>query len=289
MLNGLARLRQRHDAVLLDLDGTLLDGDGLLTPRTIQAVRALVDAGFEVLLCTGRGTRGAVRSHVELGLDTPVVAFNGAWIGVPGEAPVRAHLLGRDHVAALRQVEHASDFWFRHDARGSHTTGSDHAFHATAAHWYRPVFEGGAEEMPDAQLLRMSLFFDRAGPDRAAWPPHVWDDVPHGVRDGFRADFWDLDVFPEYRPSTIGIVDVHARCDGKAEAYDWLEQDRGIPRERTIAVGDQQNDIEMIAEAGLGVAMENSVPDVLARADLVIGHHAREGFATWIESGAPAA
>ena len=110
MVRGIHRLRDRYDAILLDLDGTLLDGRSQVTPRTARAVRALTDAGFAVVLCTGRSLPGARRVHRDLGLTTPLAAYNGCWIGHPGRAPwhyapipdgLAGHVLGTEAGAAF--------------------------------------------------------------------------------------------------------------------------------------------------------------------------------------------
>ena len=58
MIARLSPLRERFDAVLLDLDGTLLSPWEKITSRGERAVRALGEAGFQVHLCTGRSFAG---------------------------------------------------------------------------------------------------------------------------------------------------------------------------------------------------------------------------------------
>ncbi len=82
-----------------------------------------------------------------------------------------------------------------------------------------------------------------------------------------------LSVLPMHRDSAYDAVDVHPPCRGKAEALRFLEETYGIAPERTVAVGDANNDVPMIESAGLGVAMGNSMPELLAVADRIIGHH----------------
>jgi ribonucleotide monophosphatase NagD (HAD superfamily) len=63
MKTGLERLRERYDAILIDLDGTLLDGAGRLSARSVAAVRALEAAGLTPIVCTGRSVPGTRRIH----------------------------------------------------------------------------------------------------------------------------------------------------------------------------------------------------------------------------------
>jgi len=74
-----------------------------------------------------------------------------------------------------------------------------------------------------------------------------------------------------HQESELLVADVQPPCQGKAEALRILEESYDIPRERVVAVGDAGNDIELLQAAGLGVAVENAVPEARAAADRVIG------------------
>jgi len=56
----------------------------------------------------------------------------------------------------------------------------------------------------------------------------------------------------------------------KSGALQWLCDREGLRRERTVACGDAQNDLDMLRWAGLGVAMAEAAPEVRAAADLVV-------------------
>ena len=92
-----------------------------------------------------------------------------------------------------------------------------------------------------------------------------------------------LSILPAHRASTYQAVDVHPPCRGKAEALRFLLEHFGIPPERVVAVGDASNDVPMVRAAGLGVAMENSMKELLEVADRVIGHHDTTAISELIE------
>ena len=284
----LQHLRDRYDAILLDLDGTLLDADAQLTPRTADAVRALAETGLFVLLCTGRSVAGT-RQHAEtLGLGAPVVTYNGSWIGIPGEEPLHYIGIPNEHLDLLLRAERTADFVFRHRAEEKYTVMTDHPEHVLIAEWFANVQRlDSIDDLPAQDLMRLSMFFD----GREATEEHVraavWDALPSTVRASLRLEAFPLNVFPNYEDSTLLLFEVQGGSQGKAEALDWLESAHGIPRRRVIAVGDHRNDLTMLAEAGLAVGMGNGVPEVHALADVVIGHHALEGVAAWLEQGAP--
>jgi HAD superfamily hydrolase (TIGR01484 family) len=99
--NG-ARLRDgaagRYRILALDVDGTLLDADGHLRPRTADAVARAARAGIRPVLCTGRRYRRARAVTEQLGLDAPIVCNSGAIVKDPAS---HATLWRADFDAAL--------------------------------------------------------------------------------------------------------------------------------------------------------------------------------------------
>lgn len=283
MLPGLARLRDRYDAFLLDLDGTLLDGNSRIGERTAAAVRTLVDLDFKVVLCSGRSAAGMRGHHSRLGLDEPFVAYNGHWIGNREGFPWHRLLIPDDLADCIHAAERFANFSFRHADERKYTLLSGHPDHFKIAAWYEHVTETHEPtDLPRAELMRVTMFFD----GQAAIEP-AWAAMSEMAQRGLQRIVVPLRVFPAYGDSTLVMCEVQARSQGKAEAFAWLESHYGIPAERTIAVGDHVNDQTMLAGAGLAVAPENVAPEVRPLAHLVIGHHRDEGFAEWIEAGAP--
>src|SRR3954471_1779934 len=84
-----------YDALLVDIDGTLLDEQGRIHPRSLAALRAAEAAGVRVMLATGRSTISTRPVLEELGLETPALVFNGAGLWCPKEKRMlEEHVLG---------------------------------------------------------------------------------------------------------------------------------------------------------------------------------------------------
>src|SRR4051812_24738493 len=75
----------RYRILALDVDGTLLDPDGTLRPRTADAVARASRAGIRPVLCTGRRYRRARPVAEQLGLDAPLVCNSGAIVKDPAD------------------------------------------------------------------------------------------------------------------------------------------------------------------------------------------------------------
>ncbi len=282
-MHRLAPARERFDAILLDLDGTLLDYDARVSVRTWRAVRALVDAGFEVMLCSGRSLAGCRSIHRGLGLPTPIAAYNGNWIGFPGQRPWRVSAIQEPFLADIERTEAAAHFCFRHEGERKHSVPGTHRHYERVARWYGNVVRVPRPDgLPRHDLMRVSCFFGGEAETHAAW-----DAMDASSRRALALQQYPLGLFPEFADSELHLGEIQPRTRGKAQALEWLEKERGILSSRVVAVGDQRNDVEMLEAAGLAVAMENAVDEVQALADLVIGHHDEDGIAAWVEAGLP--
>ena len=65
----------QYKLLALDIDGTLVNSEGKITPRVKQAIRQAVDAGCHVMLATGRFYRGMIKIQEELGLTVPCMVY----------------------------------------------------------------------------------------------------------------------------------------------------------------------------------------------------------------------
>ncbi len=275
--------RERYDAFVLDLDGTLLDGRGQVTPRTIAAIARLKDEGYAVVLATGRSPAGTQPVHEALGLDTEACCYNGAWVGsFDGRPPWHYAPIPDDLVGDVLGAEGLSRYTFRHQGgTGSKFTprvADEH--HRRLASWYLGVVEmdGGRDALPTRDLVRVSLFFD--GPEAT---DAAWASLPEASKTALHREVFALRIFPEFADLSLVLCEVQRRGLGKAEACRWLSERRGIPRERVVAVGDHANDVPLLKAAGLAVAMGNSAPPARQEAHLVIGDHREDGFARFVE------
>jgi len=259
---------REFDALLLDLDGTLLDSSDRIHPANAAALREARAAGVAVMVVTGRSKISALPVLSELSLGTQSVIFNGAAVYCPREERlVEERVLSRRAVAGLVDYALAS---------------GDLAVFMTADRKF--AFEPGRPG--DRELLWAEVEIV----SRAAFAPeHVIRATFLSARGSSSLDYasgierhvgaplytthFPLAVLPRYRGSAHLAVDVHPPCRGKAEALRLLEETYGIAPERVVAVGDATNDLPMIEAAGLGVAMESGMEEAKRAADRIIGHH----------------
>ena len=95
-----AQGRRAYDAILLDLDGTLVDAQDRIHPRTREALAAAAARGVRVRIATGRSELATIPVLDDLGLREPAVVFNGAGIWCPLKREVLEERLLSDRTLA---------------------------------------------------------------------------------------------------------------------------------------------------------------------------------------------
>ena len=80
----------------LDLDGTILDLRLNLDPRDVEALGRIIRAGVTVVACTGRPFPGALPWVQKLGLEGPIICYQGAEVRMPDGSSILDHGVGHD-------------------------------------------------------------------------------------------------------------------------------------------------------------------------------------------------
>ncbi|MDA1266982.1 MAG: HAD family hydrolase [Planctomycetota bacterium] len=273
-------IARSYDALLLDLDGTLLDSNERILPRNLEALHAAREAGVRVMVVTGRSYMSALDVLNELDLDTRAVLFNGAAVYCPKQDRlIEERTLSGVTLDAL--YDHADQTG---DLTVVMTAGRKIAC-VPNLEQARSALDGlhGVEfvEALDRSLeyvIRVTFVSDRHA-DSGVLAAEVEERVGRPLY----VTHFPLSVLPRHRESRHHAVDVHPPCAGKAEALRVLRETYGITSERVVAVGDATNDTPMIEAAGLGVAMGSGMRELREVADRVIGHHDEPVIADLIE------
>ena len=275
-----------YRALLLDLDGTLLNSAGGIHPRNRTALAGLEQRGVRVMIVTGRSAMSAAPILDGLDLDLPAVIFNGA--------AVYCHRRGRlleERVLANRVVRRALDFGAETEdltlvqagerKLANHPNGELEAAALDGLHGVELVER---EELRVDCIIRVT-FLTMRHTCSVAYSEEVSTRLGAPL---YLTDF-PLNALPVHRTNPMQVVDVHPPCRGKAEALRILREEYGIRGEDVVAVGDATNDIPMFAGAGLSVAMGDGMQAAQAAADRVIGSHEGDALAELISEVFPGA
>jgi Cof subfamily protein (haloacid dehalogenase superfamily) len=267
---------RRIRLVALDLDGTLVGDDMRIRPRTVAAVRAAVDAGVAVAIVTGRMSTSALPYARELGLREPIVGMQGALIrSMP--APDRP---GLGRLLYHRPLPAAA-------ARDALAWCRAHGLDPHLNHLEKMVIP--ASDSRAAEYVRFNFGRVVVVPDLDAWVRHPVTKVisvgdaptPTRLLPAARADFDGRAVVTVSHPMFLEFV---APGVSKGAAVRWLARRLGVDLRDTLAIGDQLNDLEMIAEVGFGVAMPHGPAELQAAASLVARPFDEDGAAQVLET-----
>lgn len=267
-----------YRAMLIDIDGTLLNEKDEVTPRTLAALNRVRERGIRVFLATGRSIHGAEKVHAELGLDTPLVCYNGMVIYQPETGEWLRHRKIPDEVIKrlLQIALKKSAFFFVFHGDRKYSLPYANKVHAKMAETLRNVEEVELRDLPRSEVTKVNLYCKPKGAEEVR--AFLKNFAEH-----LQVDIFPLSAIPAFRKLDLMYLDVQPIHDGKAQALDFLQEEYGIPPSAVIAFGDQVNDRPMIQRAGLGVSMGNA-PDSLKRdAVLVIGSHRKEGLAGFLD------
>lgn len=274
-------MQRAYDALVLDIDGTLLDDDEQLSPRTAAAIAKARRAGVKVMLATGRSHDGVRELVHQLELELPSVVLNGAAVYCRyADCLIERYMLPQALVECL--ITHARD----HEllpvvaAPNGQFARAARPHEAELLSGFAHVTELCEHELPQIEALRMTLFSLRHSLSEAL---HAEVLVAAAGHTAYYTHF-ALSALAGFRDSTAQVVDVQPDCRGKAEALRLLHERHGIPAERVVAVGDAGNDLPILSAVGLGVAMGNATPDVKRVAKRVIGTNNSPALAELIET-----
>lgn len=259
----------RSRLVALDIDGTILDHDQRLSERVREAV-ARVDAAEHVVIATGRSLYSTLPVLDRLGLTTGwAVCSNGSVIlrldpALPDGYEI-TDLVTFDPTPALELLrEHLPTALYAVEEVGV-------GYRLTA-----PFPDG---ELDGEQLL--VPFADLLGTPCTR--------VIVRAPDLESQDFLDLVAElglheVSYAVGWTAWLDLAPEGVSKASALEQVRQRLGVAADRTVAVGDGRNDLEMFGWAARAVAMGNAEPEVVEAADEITGHVDDDGLVPVLDS-----
>jgi Cof subfamily protein (haloacid dehalogenase superfamily) len=239
----------------LDLDGTILDLKLNLDPRDVEALDRIIGAGVTVVACTGRPFPGALPWVKRLGIEGPIICYQGAQIRMPDGSTMLDR--GVTHELAMEVIRFARE----------------RDLHVQAYRDDQLIVERDrpeAHEYADHAGMEIQVVGDLDAAMGPTTPKLVIVSTAQRLEE----------LLPEVRIRWTGRLNAATSVptyleftsveSDKASALAFLCDRLGVPQDQCVAVGDGRNDESMLAWAGLGVAVEGSPTEVIAAADRTI-------------------
>jgi HAD superfamily hydrolase (TIGR01484 family) len=277
--------------IAIDIDGTLLNPQFQISATDLATLRRAHSEGIEVILVTGRRHAFALPIAQQLDFDLWLISSNGAITrSLAGETFHRDLLpraVCRDLVESMQEFRGQTVLTFdsAFDRNSDSTTGSEGAgtivlerlqeLEQSIQRW----LEKNMEYIRFVVPIENSLTTD---PVQAMFcgPVALMQQVLAALG---RCGLPITVLRTEYPGRDLSIVDVlNADCS-KGHALERWARHRGMAREQVMAVGDNYNDIEMLAFAGLPFIMGNASPELLGRGWTLTRSNAESGVSAAIE------
>jgi Cof subfamily protein (haloacid dehalogenase superfamily) len=265
----------------LDLDGTLLDPFGKLSAGVRAAVASLRHAGLEVVLCTGRRFRTALPMALQLELEGPMVVNNGVLVKdiesgetlqhefLPMEVFAQALELMREHGPPLVYIDAYREGTDMVTERVESAHPFQQEYLADNTEFSRIVEDLAAA--PPSEVIMMSAMADE----------EALGTLQSRAREALGARLHTHSLINKnYRGH---ILEFLSPSSGKWSALLRLAEKEGVEPDEIATIGDDTNDVEMIRNAGLGIAMGNAVEAARQAARHVVRSNAEGGAIEAIE------
>ncbi|MHA7220401.1 HAD-IIB family hydrolase [Arthrobacter sp. MDT1-48-3] len=260
--------------MFLDVDGTYAHF-GVVPVGHVLAVREARKAGHRVLLCTGRPLSMLSEGILGAGFDG-IVASAGAYVEVAGE--VLADCRFPADLAARTVAEL--------DAQDAvYILESQERLYAPKAAIQRlgAMIEAYFRREPDGEAVGSSVILDALSPITNAVEVHfakisVFDSPTPMDRLADRIGCDIAVIENSITGESRHAGELYQRGINKADGVAAVVARLGIDRADTVAIGDGDNDLEMIAYAGVGIAIEGSSPELMALADRTAAPPHSEGL-----------
>ncbi|MBU1094238.1 MAG: Cof-type HAD-IIB family hydrolase [Firmicutes bacterium] len=259
--------------IACDLDGSLLNKQGQLTKKSIHVLNELRKDGHIVVIATGRPYEGAIPKYLEVGLDTPLITDNGGSIINPMDssfARQKTYLpLPVVHELFKNTKEYIISAFF-----------SDNQ--VVYAYKYDKKLEEFFNGMSSEKVIELDFTDLKVEPTglvyliNSKYMKTLEAYVDQAFGDTLSHRLWGVE-------NGYALYEIYLKHISKSSALTYLLDHFGMKKEQLIAFGDGINDVEMIRDAHLGVAMSNGVDEVKAVCkDVTKFSHDEDGIANYL-------
>jgi Cof subfamily protein (haloacid dehalogenase superfamily) len=243
--------------------------DSTLHERTISALRATQDAGIPVIVVTGRMVQSVRRALEPAGLRAPVICYQGAVVADADGTWLRHEPLplelARETIAALADAGYSPNVYVDDELYVAENTEAARAYaelNRIAFHVVGDLLDWLVD--PPTKLV-------------AVGDPAALDELEPRMK----AHFGDREYISKSLPHFLEFAQAGVT---KGAGLDFLSEHMGFTKERTIAFGDGENDVELVEWPAYGIAVDNAHPRVKAVASWICPSAEDEGVAQVLEA-----
>ena len=259
----------KYRLIATDLDDTLLDENCRISPRTKEALRLAQAQGAYVTIATGRMYQSALVYAEELGLDLPLITYQGALVKTSVSKEVIYHRtipLDLAHqVIEHGMANHLTVNLYLHDQLyvSQLTTAAQHYSHVVRV---RAQAVGDLQRFMEEEPTKLLFIGEEKAMDL------LWQQE--------KQIFGDRLYITKSKPKFLEFTHPQAT---KGYGLATVAEHLGVAKSEIIAFGDSYNDLDLLRGAGLAVAMGNARDELKKEADYITASNVEDGVAAAIE------
>ncbi len=260
-----------YKLLALDLDYTLLNDEQEISAANQEAIKKAVQQGTLVTLATGRMFQSTLAYARQLQLDLPLITYHGALIKkANGKETLRHCTVPRqmaEEILAFAREENYHVNLYLDDQLYVQEENENTRYYQTIA------------DVKVTAVGPLEPFVGKAGSEPTKITLICRDERFSSMEAAVRKKFGSHLAILRSRPYFLELTHKEAT---KGKALEALAKPYGVRREEVAAIGDSQNDLDMLLYAGMGVAVANAAEEVKAAADFITLANNEDGVAYFI-------
>lgn len=274
--------QQSKYLIALDLDGTLLQSDMTIGSKTREILETLQREGHAISIATGRILKLAETVPIDLGFPAHVVACNGAIIKHAYKGIIGAHTFSPVQRSALESTLFSIERALQPTAPWGlyYHFYSEDTIYASALEHTAKKFQKVSQARLDGQGVNIQIIKDPRGPlntkDVNVYKYGIYRDGTYDFT--LARQMLDKIEGIETMFSAPNLLDIMLSGVSKWSGILELAGQLNIAPDHIMVFGDNENDLEMLANAGISVAMGNAAPAIQAQARHVALSNDEEGI-----------
>lgn len=255
--------------LVADLDGTIIPASQIISVRNLAAIRAVEAEGVKVTFATGRMHASAEAFAKSAGISLPIITCNGAMVKSCAGEVVFEKSIDAKVVKEVIEFCLANQWHIQWYVNGELYVNK-----------IQPALWTGYDDSEKIKIHEANDDLDRYSQNVIQLVVLNRDGKIVHIAEMLQKQFGESLFAPQ---TAAFCVDIVAKGMHKAVGIDVLAKKYGILPEEIMAIGDSDNDIDMIKYAGIGVAMGNAFESVKQVADYVTLPCEEDGFAIAVE------
>lgn len=253
--------------IVTDIDGTILKNNFKFNKEVKDCIKALCQNDIRVVLATGRMHSATVHIAKELGLETPIISYQGGLIRHNGETLYERNLdeLKAKEIICWAKKNNVHINLYMDDKL--HVEQDSETIRRYTDERMATFIAKPFDELVLGKINKMLIINFEDQNKVTMWKEYL------------ETKYQDI-YFVKSMPYFCEICHPEAT---KAHAVDFLKDYWGLKREEILTIGDQDNDIELLNAGGIKVAMGNATENLKAVANYVTDTVNNNGFVKAVE------